>query len=99
MKTILKVSLLTSLCFSLNCMAALPSDPKQLSFEELVKVVDEFQLRREDCQVLLLTGMSNRFLNLIVTKKIPSKQASPYVTKVNQQLKDCKKARLAHFDN
>ena len=63
MNTILKISLLASLCFSFNCIAALPSDPKQLSFEELANVVDDFQLRREDCQLLQLTAIANKFLN------------------------------------
>ena len=95
MNTILKISLLASLCFSFNCIAALPSDPKQLSFEELANVVDDFQLRREDCQLLQLTAIANKFLK--VTKKVSSQKANPYITKVNQQIKDCKKARLAHF--
>lgn len=97
MNTILKISLLASLCFSFNCIAALPSDPKQLSFEELANVVDNFQLRREDCQLLQLTAIANKFLNLKVNKKASSQQANPYITKVNQQIKDCKKAHLAHF--
>lgn len=65
MNTILKISLLASLCFSFNCIAALPSDPKQLSFEELANVVDDFQLRREDCQLynlrpLLISSLTSR---------------------------------------
>ena len=78
MNTILKISLLASLCFSFNCIAALPSDPKQLSFEELANVVDNFQLRREDCQLLQLTAIANKFLNLKVNKKASSQQANPY---------------------
>lgn len=100
MNTILKISLLASLAFPLTASparAALPSDPKQLSFEELANVVDDFQLRREDCQLLQLTAIANKFLNLKVTKKVSSQKANPYITKVNQQIKDCKKARLAHF--
>ena len=91
MNTILKISLLASLCFSFNCIAALPSDPKQLSFEELANVVDNFQLRREDCQLLQLTAIANKFLNLKVNKKASSQQANPYITKVINKLRIAKR--------
>lgn len=96
MKSTLKIAILVSLFASYDCLAALPEHPEQLSYEQLTRIVDDFQLRKEDCQLFLLQDMNNVFLKLMIDKQVPKKQGMPYAKKIAHQIMECKKAHLAH---
>lgn len=93
MMQITKALLITALV-SVECFAAVPSNPEELSFEEIASAVDKLQLTREDCKIRSLVDIQNVLLERKVTKKLPSEKVSPYIKKLSKQVENCKKNAL-----
>lgn len=84
--------------FSTIAHAELPNNATVLSFEEIARIADNLKLQREDCNSPKLNDCWGRLIDLMTTDKITSEQAKPYLTKFEQQMKACQKAKLRNYD-
>lgn len=74
--------------------ATLPQDADNLSFEEIKKIVNGLELKREDCNIPTLMDLTSRILYLLNEEKITLEASEPYTKKIGEQMKSCRKARL-----
>lgn len=84
--------------FSTVAQAELPNNATALSFEEISRIADNLKLQRADCSSPKLNDCWGRLIDLMTTDKITSEQARPYLTKFEQQMKACQKAKLRNYD-
>lgn len=86
-----------SACEYSYAQSSIYPDASPLSYEEIEKLASSFQLKREDCNATQLGALTSKLGNLEASKRISFEQVWKLNKLINEQKKQCKKAKLLHY--